>query len=513
MEEIDINDIFFSSRIRRKYDVCQVNEELFFPIRKFLDTEPEVQKSTNLIPKVFIPSGSTTLLSSASLILPSNIPSASLILPSNIPSASLILPSNISLPSNILLSNISLPSNIPLPANIPSVSLVLPSNIPLPTNIPSVSLPANIPLPTNIPSVSLPAIIPSVSLPAIIPSASLPAIIPSASLPAKTQSTTLTQNVENAKERTLGYDILEVKYCKSYQCPKCKQKASFHPDFVEANLQGCIKCEGAEVLGKRLCEFRGFIFVRAFFKNDHMLEYKCKEGESGHTCETRLCEFRRGRGCSSCRRDSKRKPAREKIITDCDCREKGKCFKTEKGYLLCKHYNFATVYPKLAEDWDYDLNKGVSPYKIPPSCDKEYFFTCKKFNISYPHCIMSRVNNNILCPYCSGHKVCDGNCLLATHPELCKEWDYEENKILPTEITAGCDYLASWICREKTEKFINIKEEFLKELALARWVVVNVTGKATTKLLVVMTFSSLSVIRFTTINTVIQKDMSICLLK
>ena len=354
MQQMNINDIFFSSRIRRKYDVCKVNEELFFPIKRFLDTEIDVQQTANPIPKV---------LYSKSTALSPSVPS----------SDSLIIPSNIS---------------------------------------------------------------------------------------SDTQSATLTQNLENTSEITLGYDILQVKNCKSYQCPKCNQKISFHPDFVAANLQGCIKCEGAEVLGKRLCEFRGFIFVRAFFKNDHMLEYKCKEGESAHTCKTTLGEFRRGRGCSSCKKESRKKPEREKILTACDCRAKGKCFKASNGrMLLCEHYNFATVYPKLAEDWDYNLNEGVSPYKIPPSCDKEYWFTCKVLKVSYLHCITSRVSSNTLCPYCSGYRVCQGNCLLTTHPELCKEWDYDENKILPTEITSGCDYLASWICREKDGEIHKYKKQ------------------------------------------------------
>ena len=264
-------------------------------------------------------------------------------------------------------------------------------------------------------------------------------------LTSDTQSVLSTQKLEN----TLGYDMLQAKDCKSYQCPKCKQKTSYHPDFAAANLQGCVRCDKAEVIAKKLCEFRGFIFIKVFFKYVHKLKYECKEGDEDHICEARLDEFRRGKGCCTCRKESKRKPEREKIIIDCDCRAKGKCFKTESGYLLCEHYNFATVYPKLAEDWDYNLNKGLSPFKIPPSCDKEYWFTCKVLKVSYSHLIASRVSTNILCPYCSGYRVCEGNCLLTTHPEICKEWDYEENKILPTDITSGSDYLASWICREK----------------------------------------------------------------
>ena len=244
--------------------------------------------------------------------------------------------------------------------------------------------------------------------------------------------------------------MLTIKECKQYQCPKCKTKASYHPDFIAANLQGCVKCHTAEVIAKKICEYRGFIFIEVFFKDKHMLKFKCKDGETGHTCQSRLDEFRRGRGCHVCKKESKKKPEREKIITECDCRSKGKCFKAPNGHLLCEHYNFAAVYPKLAEDWDYELNKGISPYKIAPSSRDTFWFRCKKYNIPYEQTINHRTHHNILCLYCFNRpRVCEENSLLSTHPELCKEWDYEANILLPSEITHGSEYLASWICYEK----------------------------------------------------------------
>jgi hypothetical protein len=252
------------------------------------------------------------------------------------------------------------------------------------------------------------------------------------------------------KTITLGYDMLPTKECNSYQCPKCNQKTTYHPDFVAANLQGCVKCQTAEIIAKKICEYRGFIFIETFYTDKHMLKFKCKVGENGHECRSRLDEFRRGRGCHFCKKESKRKPEREKIITECDCRSKGNDFKSESGYSLCEHYNFAAVYPKLAEDWDTDLNGETSPYKIAPSCCEEYWFTCKRYRISYQQNISYRTQHNILCPYCfCRSRVCDGNSLLDTHPEICKEWDNEANEILPSEITHGTDYLASWICTEK----------------------------------------------------------------
>ena len=248
--------------------------------------------------------------------------------------------------------------------------------------------------------------------------------------------------------------MLPIKECKVYKCPNnCKQRTAYHPDFAEANLYGCTKCDTSEVIAKRICDFRGFVLIKFFYKEDkQMVKFKCKKGEDGHNCEIRLDELRRGRGCSGCKKDSKKKPKIEKVITKCDCREKGKCFKTPQGYLLCEHYNFAAVYPKLAEEWDYDANKGVSPYTIAPSTNKEYMFRCRRYGISYPDMINHRVTHNTICPYCFGTgRVCEGNSLLSTHPDLCKEWDYEENELMPNQVTYGSEYLASWICPNKEE--------------------------------------------------------------
>mgnify|MGYP006921377201 CR=1 FL=1 len=50
------------------------------------------------------------------------------------------------------------------------------------------------------------------------------------------------------------------------------------------------------------------------------------------------------------------------------------------------------------------------------------------------------------CPYCSGHRVGKYNNLEAIFPSLLKEWDYNKNILLPTEITMGSDVKVFWIC-------------------------------------------------------------------
>ena len=56
------------------------------------------------------------------------------------------------------------------------------------------------------------------------------------------------------------------------------------------------------------------------------------------------------------------------------------------------------------------------------------------------------------CPFCRGLMVNESNCLASTHPKLALEW-YSENKLLPTQITAGCNKKVHWKC-EKGHKWL-----------------------------------------------------------
>lgn len=49
------------------------------------------------------------------------------------------------------------------------------------------------------------------------------------------------------------------------------------------------------------------------------------------------------------------------------------------------------------------------------------------------------------CPFCRGLKANHSNCLLTTHPELATQW-HPENCLKPTDITAGCNKKAIWMC-------------------------------------------------------------------
>lgn len=61
-----------------------------------------------------------------------------------------------------------------------------------------------------------------------------------------------------------------------------------------------------------------------------------------------------------------------------------------------------TLHPKLAEEWDYELNKGVLPSEIKPFTNKKYYWICLKCGKSYPAYPGNRIKGSG-CPDCA-HK-------------------------------------------------------------------------------------------------------------
>ena len=114
--------------------------------------------------------------------------------------------------------------------------------------------------------------------------------------------------------------------------------------------------------------------------------------------------------------------------------------------LLSEFNDFATCYPELLKEWDYDKNK-IKPDEIIKCSNLKFYWLCNKGH-SYETSVSNKIKGTG-CPYCAGHKVLKGfNDLATTNPELLKEWDYSKNKIKPDEITSKSGKSAWWICKK-----------------------------------------------------------------
>ena len=244
-------------------------------------------------------------------------------------------------------------------------------------------------------------------------------------------------------------ELLSPKDCVSYKCPKpgCKTTALFHPDIIAAGAAGCITCDGIEKIITNILNLRGYKFIRTFrnTSNKIRVEFSCN---TDHINSVSYEDLRKGRPCQVCSREKRKKPILEMAErVPCNCFELRLGWGTKTNY-ICAHYNFAVLFPQLAEEWDFVLN-DVLPTEVAPFSSQKYWFRCAIFGILYKQPITSKTNKKSLCPYCSGKSICLQNSLLSTHPELCLEWDFDKNFKYPNEVIAGCNDKVGWICTKR----------------------------------------------------------------
>lgn len=114
-----------------------------------------------------------------------------------------------------------------------------------------------------------------------------------------------------------------------------------------------------------------------------------------------------------------------------------------------KENNISTKYPDVAVDWNYELNKGLTPEMFAFASNKTVWWTCKVCGNDYDMKISNRTVNQMECPYCAGKRIKVGfNDLATTNPELLGDWDYINNHIKPEEISKGSDKQVRWKCRK-----------------------------------------------------------------
>ena len=101
--------------------------------------------------------------------------------------------------------------------------------------------------------------------------------------------------------------------------------------------------------------------------------------------------------------------------------------------------------PSLTSEWDFDKNSVHTPYSISVGSNKKVWWICKHGH-SWKATVNNR-NNGKGCPYCSNHKVCEGNSLQRINPSLSKEWHlYKNGKLLPKDVVSGSSKKVWWKC-------------------------------------------------------------------
>jgi hypothetical protein len=95
--------------------------------------------------------------------------------------------------------------------------------------------------------------------------------------------------------------------------------------------------------------------------------------------------------------------------------------------------SLAEVYPELITEWS-EKNLPLTPDDITFGSNKKVWRkgTCGH---EWQTSVKTRSNGE-KCPICSGARVIAGiNDLATTDSQLLSEWDYEQNKLKPTEVS------------------------------------------------------------------------------
>ena len=147
----------------------------------------------------------------------------------------------------------------------------------------------------------------------------------------------------------------------------------------------------------------------------------------------------------------------------------GRLINETKGCPNCKKINsqlrhateVGLIYneSELMKEWDYKANEaeGLNPKKISKKSRTKANWICTKENHKWKASIYNRVVHHRNCPYCTNQQILKGyNDLETINPKLALEWDYEKNKIKPSEVGAGARNKYWWKCEKGHEWMASI---------------------------------------------------------
>lgn len=140
--------------------------------------------------------------------------------------------------------------------------------------------------------------------------------------------------------------------------------------------------------------------------------------------------------------------------TDCPICSRKEGAKKRTKTTMIKRGSVADKAAFLLDEWDYEKNK-ITPDSIPCTSPKKVWWKCKKCGYNWQTSIEHRVKRQSGCPCCRNQVVVQGiNDLATTNPKLAEEWNYEQNSIRPTEISAGSSKKVWWLCPKCNHEWI-----------------------------------------------------------
>ena len=128
------------------------------------------------------------------------------------------------------------------------------------------------------------------------------------------------------------------------------------------------------------------------------------------------------------------------------------------GYTFIKGRNdLKTTHPEIAEEWS-EKNYPLQPDEVNAKSRKNVWWHCKKCGNEWKSVINARIKGTV-CPVYAEREVLAGyNDLETTDKNLLSDWDYEQNKLKPAEISRTSAKRAWWKCRHGHSWSMKINE-------------------------------------------------------
>ena len=108
--------------------------------------------------------------------------------------------------------------------------------------------------------------------------------------------------------------------------------------------------------------------------------------------------------------------------------------------------NLALNHPEIAKYWHPAMNGDLTPHKVLSNTTKKFWWQCDDGHY-YDASVNQRVSAIKHCPYCSGHRIGQGNSFADKCPEAAAEWDYEKPSSDAGPFPAGSTRRVYWNCR------------------------------------------------------------------
>lgn len=133
----------------------------------------------------------------------------------------------------------------------------------------------------------------------------------------------------------------------------------------------------------------------------------------------------------------------------------------ENRHLIPGANDLISLNPDFLKDWNYEKN-SYDPHALTDGSHKIINWKCHVCGYEWKAPVYDRTNGHG-CPKCSEIRkskklrarnlVVGKTDLASKFPRIAKDWDYEKNELLPTEVSYGSSKKVNWICSKCGHKW------------------------------------------------------------